>query len=147
MAAVSSSTCVTARGVVRRWSSIHQISPEAHGLAGELRSEYVLGIQGTVVGRGSQVNPRMKTGAIEIHAERLEIFNRAEPPPFAIEDEIDTHEEKRLASLPGSASRTAAARADDASSADAHHAQPSTSANGFSGDRDPLHDPQHAGQG
>jgi aspartyl-tRNA synthetase len=74
-----------------------QISPEAHALAGQLRSEYVLGVQGTVVGRGTQINPRMKTGAIEIRAERLEIFNRAEPPPFAIEDEIDTHEEKRLA--------------------------------------------------
>jgi aspartyl-tRNA synthetase len=74
-----------------------QHSPEAHSLAGELRSEYVLGIQGTVAGRGSQVNPRMKTGAIEVKAERLEIFNRAEAPPFAIEDQIDTHEEKRLA--------------------------------------------------
>jgi aspartyl-tRNA synthetase len=74
-----------------------QHSPEAHALAGELRSEYVLGVQGTVAGRGSQVNPRMKTGAIEIKVERLEIFNRAEPPPFAIEDQIDTHEDKRLA--------------------------------------------------
>jgi aspartyl-tRNA synthetase len=74
-----------------------QVSPEAHGLAGELRSEFVLGIQGTVVGRGSQINPRMKTGSIEIKAERLQIFNRSEAPPFAIEDVIDTHEEKRLA--------------------------------------------------
>jgi aspartyl-tRNA synthetase len=74
-----------------------QISPEAHALAGELRSEFVLGIQGTVVGRGSQINPRMKTGSIEIKAERLQIFNRSEAPPFAIEDVIDTHEEKRLA--------------------------------------------------
>jgi aspartyl-tRNA synthetase len=74
-----------------------QISPTAHALAGELRSEYVLGVQGTVASRGAQVNPRMKTGAIEVKAEQLEIFNRAEPPPFAIEDQIDTHEEKRLA--------------------------------------------------
>ena len=48
-----------------------QISPDAHALAGELRSEYVLGVQGTVVGRGSQVNPRMKTGAIEVKVDRL----------------------------------------------------------------------------
>ncbi len=74
-----------------------QISPAAHLLAGELRSEYVLGIQGTVVSRGAQVNPRMKTGAIEVQAHQLEIFNRSEVPPFAIEDKIDTHEEKRLA--------------------------------------------------
>ena len=102
------------------------------------------GHPGTVVGVFAG-EPREDLGAIEIHAERAEIFNRAEPPPFAIEDEIDTHEELAGPPLPGSAS-TAAARADDAWPADAHHfhAQPSWSA-GMAGHRDPLHDPQHAG--
>jgi len=74
-----------------------QISAEAHALAGELRSEFVLGVRGTVVSRGSQVNPKLKTGAIEVRVDKLRIFNRSEPLPFLIEDEIDTHEEKRLA--------------------------------------------------
>jgi aspartyl-tRNA synthetase len=39
----------------------------------------------------------MKTGEIEVKATDLEIFNRSEPPPFLIEDQIDTAEEKRLA--------------------------------------------------
>jgi len=73
------------------------ISPEAHELAGSLRLEYVLGVSGTVVSRGANVNPKMKTGEIEVKATDLQIFNRSEPPPFLIEDQIDTAEEKRLA--------------------------------------------------
>ena len=73
------------------------ISPEAHELAGSLRLEYVLGVYGTVVSRGANVNPKMKTGEIEVKATDLQIFNRSEPPPFLIEDQIDTAEEKRLA--------------------------------------------------
>ena len=74
------------------------VRPEVHGLAGELRLEYCLGVRGKVVSRGSNVNPKMKTGAIEVHATDLEIFNRSEPTPFPIEDKIDTNEEKRLQS-------------------------------------------------
>ncbi len=74
-----------------------QDSAEAHALAGELRSEFVLGVRGKVVSRGSQVNPKLKTGAIEVRVDKLRIFNRSETPPFLIEDQVDTHEEKRLA--------------------------------------------------
>jgi aspartyl-tRNA synthetase len=73
------------------------VSAEAHQLAGSLRPEFVLGVSGTVVSRGANVNPKMKTGEIEVKATNLEIFNRSEPPPFLIEDQIDTAEEKRLA--------------------------------------------------
>ena len=76
------------------------LSPEAqvaHALAGELRSEFVIGVRGKVVSRGAQVNPKLKTGAVEVRADTLEIFNRSEALPFQIEDQIDTHEEKRLA--------------------------------------------------
>ena len=40
-----------------------EVSPEAHKLAGELRSEFVLGIRGKVDSRGTQINPKLKTGA------------------------------------------------------------------------------------
>ncbi len=73
------------------------IAPEAHQLAGSLRLEYVIGIRGTVVSRGANVNPKLPTGEIEVKATDLTIFNRSEPPPFLIEDQIDTAEEKRLA--------------------------------------------------
>ncbi len=72
------------------------IEKEAHEIAGALRLEYCIGIKGKVASRGAQVNPKMKTGDIEIKATDLTIFNRSEPVPFPIEDRIDTSEEKRL---------------------------------------------------
>ncbi|WNG35962.1 aspartate--tRNA ligase [Archangium minus] len=73
------------------------IAKEAHELAGQLRLEFCIGIKGKVVSRGSQVNPKLKTGEIEIKASDLTIFNRSEPTPFLVEDSVDTAEEKRLA--------------------------------------------------
>ncbi len=73
------------------------VRPEVHDLAGQLRLEYCVGVRGKVVSRGGNVNPKLRTGEIEIHASELEIFNRSEPTPFPIEDRIDTSEEKRLA--------------------------------------------------
>jgi len=72
------------------------VRPEVHELAGQLRLEYCVGIRGKVVSRGGNVNPRLKTGEIEVHASELEIFNRSEPVPFPIEDKTETSEEKRL---------------------------------------------------
>ena len=72
------------------------VRPEVHELAGQLRLEFCVGLRGKVVSRGGNVNPRLRTGEIEIHATDLEIFNRSEPVPFPIEDKIDTSEEKRL---------------------------------------------------
>ncbi len=69
---------------------------ELHDQAQELRYEFCLGVRGKVVSRGSNVNPRLVTGEIEIHADKLTIFNKSETPPFLIEDKIDTAEEKRL---------------------------------------------------
>ncbi|KFA94679.1 aspartate--tRNA ligase [Archangium violaceum] len=73
------------------------IAKEAHELAGQLRLEYCIGIKGKVASRGTQVNPKLKTGEIEIKATELTIFNRSEPTPFLVEDNIDTAEDKRLA--------------------------------------------------
>ncbi len=72
------------------------VRPEVHELAGQLRLEYCVGVRGKVVSRGANVNPRLRTGEIEIHARDLEIFNKSEPAPFPIEDKTETSEEKRL---------------------------------------------------
>jgi aspartyl-tRNA synthetase len=72
------------------------VRPEVHDTAGQLRLEYCVGVRGKVVSRGGNVNPKLPTGEIEVHATDLEIFNRSEPTPFQIEDKIDTSEEKRL---------------------------------------------------
>ena len=42
------------------------------------------------------INPELATGEIELATVQLEILNRAETPPFPVEDEIDTDEEIRM---------------------------------------------------
>ncbi len=62
-----------------------------------LRSEYVISVQGKVNFRPEgMVNKDMSTGEIEISAEKLNILNVAQTPPFEIMDEIDVHEELKL---------------------------------------------------
>ncbi|MFZ9887179.1 MAG: aspartate--tRNA ligase [Myxococcota bacterium] len=71
-----------------------------HKRAHELRSEWCIGIVGVVEDRvrnGGSPNPRLHTGSIEVNVLRLEVFSPSDVPPFLIEDEIDTGEEKRLA--------------------------------------------------
>ena len=91
---ISLSICVTDGITQIRFDSA--IDSELYTLAGSLRNEYVLAVQGIVESRGDNINPRMATGAIEVLAHRAEIMNAAEMPPFHIRDEIDTSEELRL---------------------------------------------------
>jgi aspartyl-tRNA synthetase len=65
-------------------------------LAEAARPEWVLGVRGLVRDRGAMRNPRLPTGAVEIVAKEATVFNKAQTPPFAIEENIDTGEEKRL---------------------------------------------------
>lgn len=68
-----------------------------HELAEEIRPEYVIGVRGKVKLRGEEnINPEMDTGAIEIYADELRIYSKAETPPFEIKDEITTGEELRM---------------------------------------------------
>jgi aspartyl-tRNA synthetase len=73
-----------------------QASGEAYGLAGQIRPEWVVGLQGRVRSRGGNVNQRIPTGGIEVLATRLEVFNRSAVPPFLLEDGVDAREELRL---------------------------------------------------
>ncbi|HEY0139329.1 MAG TPA: aspartate--tRNA ligase [Thermoanaerobaculia bacterium] len=72
-------------------------SAELIAAAKECRSEFVVRIEGEVVERAeSAKNPKLPTGEIEVVAAKLEILNRAETTPFAIDDEVDAAEELRL---------------------------------------------------
>ena len=65
--------------------------------AQKLRSEYVLAVKGKVAQRGDNaINPKMKTGQIEILAEELQILSKAETTPIYIEDNLDAAEPLRL---------------------------------------------------
>src|SRR3954451_5378560 len=65
--------------------------------AKETGSEFVVRIEGTVAAREEKVrNPKLPTGDIEVVASSITILNRADTPPFAIEDDTDAAEELRL---------------------------------------------------
>ncbi|MFU8770395.1 MAG: aspartate--tRNA ligase, partial [Desulfotignum sp.] len=73
------------------------VSETVHEKAQEIRSEYVLGIKGTVSARPSDmINSNMLTGAIEILVAELRIFSRARTPVFLIEDRVEASENIRL---------------------------------------------------
>ena len=64
--------------------------------AGQLRSEYVVAVTGTVQKRTAAVNENLKTGDIEVVAEDIRILSEAETPPFPIEENSQTKDEIRL---------------------------------------------------
>ena len=74
-----------------------QVSPAAHEKADTLRAEYVIGVKGVVQRRPEGMeNPKLATGAVEVMARELAIFNRSQPLPFSLEDETDVDEAIRL---------------------------------------------------
>ncbi|MFJ5768508.1 aspartate--tRNA ligase [Psychrobacillus sp. NPDC093180] len=74
-----------------------EISEAAIQVAEKLRNEYIIQVKGTVIARAeNQVNPNIPSGAIEIHAQEIEIINEAKTPPFAIENNTDAGEDVRL---------------------------------------------------
>ncbi|MEM1112321.1 MAG: aspartate--tRNA ligase [Pseudomonadota bacterium] len=65
--------------------------------ADRVRPEYVLKITGRVRARGEgTVNPNMPTGEIEVLGKELEILNRAQTPPFQLDEHTAVGEEVRL---------------------------------------------------
>ncbi len=74
-----------------------EASEQAHAVANEVRSEYVVAVVGEVEAREAEtVNPDLETGRVEILAREIRILSEAKTPVFPIEDGIDTHEEVRL---------------------------------------------------
>jgi len=85
---------------LRDRSGILQIvfPPELSASAGELRSEWVISIEGTINKRPEgMINKNIPFGTIELKAEKLEILNKAETPPFAVDtDGYELNEERRM---------------------------------------------------
>jgi aspartyl-tRNA synthetase len=73
------------------------VDKKIHAKAHAIRNEYVLAVRGKVDPRpADMVNPKLKTGGIEVAVTELKILNAAQTPPFLIEDEIDASETVRL---------------------------------------------------
>ncbi|WP_210144282.1 aspartate--tRNA ligase [Staphylococcus sp. GDY8P94P] len=73
-------------------------SEEALRIAETIRSEYVVEVKGIVKKRDPQtVNPKIATGQVEVQVSDIEIINKAETPPFALnEDNQNVDENIRL---------------------------------------------------
>src|SRR4051812_42671889 len=85
--------------------------PAIHAIADTLRAEWCIGITGEVRLRGEQLakaepgeerklrkmtNEKIATGETEVWIDEIEVFSTSEPPPFAIEDDVDTNDQLRL---------------------------------------------------
>ena len=58
-----------------------------HALAESLRSEFVISVEGLVVGRSVEAtNAKIPTGEIEVKASKLEILNKSKTPIIEIAD-------------------------------------------------------------
>ena len=74
-----------------------QVSEDAHSVAQELRSEFCIQVTGKVRPRDTdKVNPRLKTGDIELQATEIKILSRSETPPFQIDEYQEADEAIRL---------------------------------------------------
>src|SRR5690606_24817219 len=72
-------------------------SKEFFEIADKVRGEYVLKVKGKVRARSAgTINPNMPTGTIEVYGTHLEILNRAETPPFQLDEHSKVGEEVRL---------------------------------------------------
>jgi aspartyl-tRNA synthetase len=72
-------------------------SPDAHALAQRLRSEHVLSAAGEVVRREeSTVNPKLRTGEIELSVTDAETLAESETPPFPLDEDGQVDEAVRL---------------------------------------------------
>jgi aspartyl-tRNA synthetase len=70
---------------------------DVFALAETLRGEFVIEVTGTVAARPPEgINPRMATGAVEVHVDSLILHNEAKTPPFYIRADVDADESLRL---------------------------------------------------
>jgi len=72
-------------------------SERSHGIAEDVRPEYVLGVLGEVRRRpeGTE-NPSMATGAVEVLVSDVEVINRSKTPPFEVKEDVSVDELVRL---------------------------------------------------
>ncbi|HWE03391.1 MAG TPA: aspartate--tRNA ligase [Tepidisphaeraceae bacterium] len=68
-----------------------------HDESRKLRSEWVIGVSGVVAARAAGVvNPKLKTGEIEVRVKTMEVLTSSPTPPFTPHEHESINEEKRL---------------------------------------------------
>lgn len=72
-----------------------EVPKEVFESADGLKSEYVIGVRGTVVERKSK-NPELETGDIEIAVSEFKVYSTADTPPIYVRDDDNVDENLRL---------------------------------------------------
>ena len=88
-----------ASGILQIVFTPHPRNKNIYELAQSLRPEWVISVEGEVKKRPKEmINPKLKTGEIEIKVESLEIFSKAKTLPFPIveKEAKETSLEKRM---------------------------------------------------
>ena len=74
-----------------------EIHADVHTKAHQLRSEWVIAVQGRVERRPPAMeNSNLKTGAIEVLVDTLRVLNSSLTPPFPLDEEVEVSENLRL---------------------------------------------------
>lgn len=74
--------------------SVDSTTPDAFAVAKQVRSEWVVLIEG-VVEKKLEPNPKLKTGEVEVKAQVIKVLNTSNTPPFQM-DNTDISEDIRL---------------------------------------------------
>ncbi len=70
--------------------------PEATKIARTLRKEDVIAIRGEVISRGTNVNPKLPTGEIEVSVHEVNLLAKSATPPFEVSEYTEANEDLRL---------------------------------------------------
>ncbi|MFN2569023.1 MAG: aspartate--tRNA ligase [Candidatus Dormibacteria bacterium] len=74
-----------------------ETSPGAHAAVHGVRLEWVLRVRGELRRRDpSNINPKLATGEVELHASECEVLAASRTPPFAVNEDTDVDEHLRL---------------------------------------------------
>jgi aspartyl-tRNA synthetase len=74
-----------------------QTAPEAHAAVEKVRLEWVLRVEGELRPRAPEnVNPKLATGEVELHATQCTVLSAAKTPPFAVNEDVPVEESLRL---------------------------------------------------
>ena len=85
-------------GIVQVVCVPNELDKKSAEILDNIRSEFVLGIEGMVQARGEkQINQNSATGKVEVLAKKIVILSKAETPPFEVaNEERQANEELRL---------------------------------------------------